>query len=244
MKMRRWPFCENVKTQSKFDSIGKMKPKILKLEPIPDSVLADTEIPMSKRPNPPEPPATRTNQLYKPHVTVGAKTSAAQGYGVRLARPDANTILLISEDAGLHQQLRGLANEQGRIVVRVTEAAGIAQVVQLLRPVAVVLDLDLSREAAWTLGTTLLLEQDCPPLVLLTARREPFDLRTAIRSGSVLEKSAGPWRLLDTLDQALAETLLAQMKRNAALRALLHWLRPRGWSRSMPVLHRFWGINE
>jgi CheY-like chemotaxis protein len=222
-----------------------MKPKIMKLVPIPDGVLANTEIPKSNQRNPPpEPPARRSNHLCKPHWTAGTKTLAERCHGVRLAGPHTNTILFITEDAGLHQQLRGLANEQGRMVVRVTGAVSTARMLQLLKPAAVVLDLDLSRETAWTVGATLLLEQDCPPLMLLTARREPFDLRTAIRSGSVLEKSGGPWRLLDTLDHALAENRLAQIKRNAALRALLHWLRPRGWSRSMPVAHRFWGINE
>src|SRR5262249_50811183 len=127
--------------------------------------------------------------------------------------PELTAIMLISEDGGLHQELRRSANEQRRIVVRVSGVAGMEHVLQLLRPTAVLLDLDLSRDCAWNMGETLLQEQDCPPVIFMTARTEPFELRMAISSGSVLDKSKGPAQLLEAVEQTLSQSRLAQGER-------------------------------
>jgi len=158
--------------------------------------------------------------------------------------PELRNLLLISEDPNFYQTLRSVANRQQQIVVRVGGAAFVDQVLQLLRPAAILLDLDLPRDASWRLADKLLLDQNYPPLFLLTARTERFDLRTAIRSGSVIHKVGDPLRLLQLISQASGLTRTALSQRNASQRALLRWLLPCNWAASIAPTHHFRGINE
>jgi CheY-like chemotaxis protein len=124
---------------------------------------------------------------------------------------------------------------------------GVADALQKMRagqPAAVLLDLDLPAQAAWEAADCLLQEESCPPIILLTARSDQFDLSTAIRAGSLVDKSAGSSRLLEVVDQTLAGPCSAQAERNAIQRVMIRWLRPCGWSAPVTPAHRFWGTNE
>jgi CheY-like chemotaxis protein len=157
--------------------------------------------------------------------------------------PDKKTILLISHDTRLHQDLRWVANTAGQIVVRVGPEADITQIMYVVRPAVVLLDLDLPAEAGWEKADALLQAQHCPPMILLTARSEQFDIRTAIQAGSLVEKS-DPRQLLDKVNQVLAEPQSCQVERNAIQRVVIGWLRPCSWCVSVTPAYRFWGINE
>jgi CheY-like chemotaxis protein len=154
------------------------------------------------------------------------------------------TILLISDDTRLHEELRSLANSTGTLVVRVDGRAGLVSILHVLRPVAVLLDLDLPGQAAWKAADSILGEPNCPPLLLLTARREQFDLEMAIRAGSLVDKTEGPSRLLELVNETLSLPPSSQAERNAIQRVLIQWLRPSDWSIPLTPAYRFWGINE
>lgn len=174
----------------------------------------------------------------------GPRRSVRGTSGVRSPDPGKRTILLISDDARLHQNLRCVANLVGRMVVRGDGMADALRIVYAVRPAAVLLDLDLPADAAWEKADALLQEQSCPPVILLTARSEQFDVRMAIRAGSLVDKSADPTRSLEVVDQTLAMPDSAQAKRNAIKRVVIQWLRPCGWSVPLTPAYRFWGINE
>jgi DNA-binding response OmpR family regulator len=160
--------------------------------------------------------------------------------------PNAGTsgILLISDDASLGENLRCAAARTGRAVVRVDEVTDALRKMRAGQPAAVLLDLDLPAQAAWDAADSLLQEETCPPLILLTARSDQFDLSTAIRAGSLVDKAAGPGRLLEAVDRTLAGPCSAQAERNAIQRVMIQWLKPCGWSVPVTPAHRFWGINE
>jgi DNA-binding response OmpR family regulator len=153
-------------------------------------------------------------------------------------------ILLISDDASLGESLRCAAARTGRTVVQVDTVADALQKMCAGQPSAVLLDLDLPSQGAWEVADCLLQEQSCPPLILLTARSDQFDVRTAIRAGSLVDKSADPCRLLEAVDQTLAGPCSAQAERNAIQRVMIRWLRPCSWSVPVMPAHRFWGLNE
>jgi CheY-like chemotaxis protein len=112
------------------------------------------------------------------------------------------------------------------------------------QPVVVLLDLDLPSQAAWEAADCLLQEESCPPLILLTARSDQFDMGTAIRAGSLVDKATAPSRLLEAVDRTLAEPCSAQAERNAIQRVMIRWLRPSSWSVPVTAAHRLWRINE
>ena len=154
------------------------------------------------------------------------------------------TILLISEDRELHENLRTLANTRGDLVVRAKGPIGSLAILQVVRPVVVLLDLDLPRQAAWETADALLQCNTCPPIILLTGRTEQFELETAIRAGSLVAKSEPPSALLELVEHRLETSKVNQVERNAIQRVLIRWLKPCDWLESAAPAHRFWGINE
>jgi DNA-binding response OmpR family regulator len=153
-------------------------------------------------------------------------------------------ILLVSSDTALGENLRRAAEQTGRSVVRADGLDETLRTAHMLQPVAVVLDLDLPSRGAWEIADRLLQEAGCPPLILLTGERDQFDVSTAIRAGSLVDKSAGLAKLLEVVDQALALPDSNQGERNAIQRIMIQWLRPCAWSAPVTPTHRFWGLNE
>jgi DNA-binding response OmpR family regulator len=170
----------------------------------------------------------------------GAPTGRTEAF--ESADLGGGTILLITEDKKLHEDLRTLGNASGRIVVRANGSAGTMAILQAIRPAAVVLDLDLPGDSAWKTAELVLDEANCPPLVLLTGRTSQFDMRTAIRAGLLLTKSEPPGRILETVQQSLGLPQVNQGERNAIQRVLIRWLRPS--ERGEASTSSFLGINE
>jgi CheY-like chemotaxis protein len=155
----------------------------------------------------------------------------------------ARTILLVSEDRQLHENLRSLANTLGHLVVMTKGPVGSVAILRAVRPEVVLLDLDLPRQAAWATADALLQCDDCPPLILLTGKTQQFDAETAIRAGSLVDKSEPPSRILAVVAETLKFSTVNQAERNAIQRVLIRWLKPFTWGQTDPA-HRFWGINE
>lgn len=153
------------------------------------------------------------------------------------------TILLISDERQLHENLRCLANTRGLLVVRATGPVGSLAILQVTRPAVVLLDLDLPRQAAWETADELLQCDSCPPLILLTGKTQQFDVETAIRAGSLVDKREPPSRILAVVAETLEFSTVNQAERNAIQRVLIRWLRPFTWGSTAPA-YRFWGINE
>ena len=153
-------------------------------------------------------------------------------------------ILLISDDAVVAENLRRAAEQTGRSVVRAAGLGETLQTAHMMQPVAVVLDLDLPSHGAWEIADSLLQEAGCPPLILLTGRREQFDVSTAIRAGSLVDKSADLARVLEVVDEALALPDANRGERNAIQRIMIQWLRPCAWSVPVTPAYRHWELNE
>jgi FixJ family two-component response regulator len=193
----------------------------------------------------------KPNLMTKQHVELEAPESTSDGKiwvrkgRARVAPPLSNrTILLISDDTLLDQNLRPLANARGRMVVRVNAPAGAVPSLLVVRPAIVLLDLDLPRQAGWEVADALLQERSCPPMLLLTARCEQFDAKTALRAGSLINKTEEPAHLLELVEETLAMPRETQAECNAIQRVLIRWLKPCGWPVPVTPSYRFWGINE
>ncbi len=157
--------------------------------------------------------------------------------------PGSRTILLISNDTGLHEHLRSPANEAGLMVVKVDRTEGIVQVLQAVRPSVVLLDLDSPDGTAWKSADILLNEPDCPAVILLSGRTGHLAMQSAILAGLLVNKVDSPDRLLKIIEEAFQMPGPNQAQRNALRRELIRWLRPPAWGDSTSA-YRFWGINE
>jgi DNA-binding response OmpR family regulator len=165
-------------------------------------------------------------------------------WGRQSPNVERRAILLVSDDASLGENLKCAAARTGRAVVQVDGTVDALRKVRAGQSAVVLLDLDLPSQAAWEAADSLLQEVSCPALLLLTARSEQFDLGTAMRAGSLVDKTASPSRLLELVDQTLAGPCSAQVERNAIQRVMIRWLRPCSWSVPVTPAYRFWRINE
>lgn len=171
----------------------------------------------------------------------------------RLRRPEragqppqatAPPILLVSDDAALGDNLGRAADQVGRAVAHAGRLDEALRAVRSAHIAAGLLDLDLPSQGAWEIADRLLQEARCPPLILLTGRRDQFDVSTAIRAGSLVDKSASLAELLAVVDQTLALPSSSLPERNAIQRVVIRWLKPCGWSVPLTPAYRFWGLNE
>ena len=127
------------------------------------------------------------------------------------------------------------------------QAGGLDEALRAVRSAhlaVVLLDLDLPSQGAWEIADGLLQEPACLPLILLTGRRDQFDVSTAIRAGSLVDKSASLAKLLEMVDQALALPDCNRGERNAIQRIMIQWLRPCAWAVPVTPAQLFWRINE
>lgn len=159
-------------------------------------------------------------------------------------QPKPWTILLISADQFLYRNLRLVANTQGHMVVKADKLQGLLAVFRAIKPAAVLLDLDFPEHNVWQAAELVLQQQTCPPVVLLTAQTGRFDLRTAIRAGSLVDKKKDPSQILQAVEESLALPGTNQAERNAIQRVLIRWLKPSSWTGDIAPAYRFWGINE
>jgi len=174
----------------------------------------------------------------------GAKGAARSCAGPRPPNAETRELLLVSDDASLGENLRRVAVQTGRAVVQVDRVTDALRRLRAGQLAAVLLDLDLPSQAAWEAADGLLQEKTCPPLILLTARSDQFDVSTAIRAGSLVDKTIDPRRLLEAVDATLAAPSSARAERNAIQRVMIRWLRPCSWTAPVTPAYRFWRINE
>ena len=176
----------------------------------------------------------------RPHAN---EFTAGGFHGLHSLHEERRTILLISNDSGLHEHLRSLANAAGLMVVKVDRGAGTVEVLRVVRPGAVLLDLDLPHGLAWKAADMLLNEPDCPAVILLTGRSGHLAMQSAMRAGLLVSKGDSPDRLLQIIKEALEMPGPDQARRNGIRRELIRWLRPPAWEAESGS-YRFWGINE
>jgi len=155
---------------------------------------------------------------------------------VRQVRP----LLLLSEDEVFCWKLLMAASQVGRRLVRGHPAADGPQMLRIVMPEVVLLDLDFHEEMAWVTADALLQDENCPPLVLLTSNGKQSDFDTAIQAGCLIEKTIEPMRLLAVVEQKLVSTRADQREQSGIQRLVIRWLKPMQVGR----LNRFWGINE
>jgi CheY-like chemotaxis protein len=150
----------------------------------------------------------------------------------------------LSDDETFWQSLLTTATNGGRKLVREHATVSPPRILRLVKPAAVLLDLDLPTAAAWDAADSLLQEATCPPLLLLTSRIDQFDFRTAIQVGSLIDKSERPARILELADVSLESSPSTRREQTAMQQILIRWLKPCNWSDQVIPLRRFWGINE
>jgi len=182
-------------------------------------------------------------------TSVAERETYKREFGIEQRSPQRiqtqrRVILLISADLSLYNDLRFLANSLGHIVVKADMIHGVLAVFQAVKPAVVLLDLDLPEQQAWRAAELLLQHQSCPPVILLTAQPGQFDLGTAIRADSIVNKNEGRSQILQAVEESLELPTANQAERNAIQLVLIRWLTPSDWTADIAPAYRFWGINE
>ena len=160
------------------------------------------------------------------------------------AGKDRGALLLMSDDAGLGVRLGHAMDFVGMAFTQVNDPAGAFRLADQDRPAGVLLDLDLPAMAGWDAAERFLEDENGPSLVFLTGRTDHFTLGAAIQAGGIMDKSASPARLLESVDRVLMEAGPERVDRRTRQRLLVRWLRPYEWTVPVAPDNRHWGINE
>lgn len=176
--------------------------------------------------------------------TEGLDWSNAHSLNSHHGAMQRGTLLLLSEDEVFCWKLLVAASQVGRRLVRGHSTADGPQMLRIVKPEVVLLDLDLHEELAWLAADALLQDENCPPLILLTSHGKQADFDTAIQAGCLIEKTIEPMRLLAVVEQKLMSTTADQREQNTLQRLVIRWLKPCSWSTQVTPQNRYWGINE
>jgi DNA-binding response OmpR family regulator len=178
------------------------------------------------------PPVSRKPALLPLHS--GSLPSAA--------RPPS--LLVFTDDEPFWEKLLHAANQAGRELIRKNAIVYTPLTLRLLKPAAVLVDLDLPSAAVWDEADSLLQKESSPPVLLLTSRGDQNNFDTAIEAGSLIDKCQNPARLLQLVELTLDPFRSDHRERRAMQRLVIRWLKPINWSPKVIPLRRFWGINE
>jgi CheY-like chemotaxis protein len=189
------------------------------------------------------PAPTNCTPKAAPDGVASCGPSADKSGGTETPRREC-TLLLVSHDLVFGQNLRSVAELNGRRIVRVEEAGETFRTLRATRPEAILVDLDLPADAGWSTAERLLEENNCPPVLLFTGRTTRFDLGIAIRAGSIIDKSTDPNRLLEMVERVVSAPRPAQAERSAIQRVVVLRLKPVNWPARETQSYRHWGINE
>jgi CheY-like chemotaxis protein len=154
--------------------------------------------------------STASSPLLSPPLQESEKRGSSTFQTLEYARSLSKTpdraiaqrqpLLLLSEDEVFCWKLLITTSQIGRRLVRGHPAADGPQMLRIVRPEVVLLDLDLAEEIAWITADALLQAENCPPLILLTSRGKQSDFDTAIQAGCLIEKTIEPMRLVAVVE--------------------------------------------
>ena len=178
----------------------------------------------------------KTNFSGAPIGPSAARALVPPRGGSRTSNNDS-VVLLASDDSAFGDEFEMAATVKKRPVARINRLSELSGTIQAIHPAVVLLDLDLPGEAVWQSLEESLFEQETCPLVILLTRQRLFTSTTAVRVGALAQKSAGPERLLETVDRAITERS-GQINRNAVPRALVRLVRPYLSQRPSPPVLR------
>ena len=178
-----------------------------------------------------------------PYAQRLPRLSLQVGVGrVQFAEPPC--LLLFSDDEVFSQDLGDAVCRTSRRLMRKRETVVTPETLRLLKPAAVLLDLDVQSAAAWDAADMLLQNATSPPLFLFTCRSDQADFKGAIEAGLLIDKCIPSDRLLELVDTILESPASAQRQRTAMQQLIIRWLKPCNLTTEAVALHRFWGINE
>jgi hypothetical protein len=153
-------------------------------------------------------------------------------------------LLVLSEDEQFWEDLSAAAPRVGQRLLRHQAGGYLPDLLRILSPAAVLLDLDGAAPQTWDAADIVLQETGGPLLFLVTTRSGSEDFKSAIEAGALISKHMQGKDLLLMIKDQLDSGELSRRHRNAAQKLIVRWLRPYDCSTNFPQPCRFWGINE
>ncbi len=150
----------------------------------------------------------------------------------------------MSDDLQFDSRIRSVVRAEGHLFKRVDSFTDALRTLLTGRPCVTLVDLDMADEVAWDAADWLLHNSKSPPVILMTNRQEPLDIRMAVHSGAIVQKSSSPERILFTVNQLLQAPRSVLEERSDIQRVVIRWLRPLRWPEPFVPATRYWGINE
>jgi len=136
-------------------------------------------------------------------------------------------ILLVDDDPAVRRMLRRVLEDEGYLVNSAGSGKEALQKAAGMDVDLVLLDLNLPEGDGWEVFERLTVEHPFLPVIIITARSNQLFPALASGAGALMEKPLDLGKLLQTIEDLLAEPVEARRARTAGRSAEFHYLPPR-----------------
>jgi CheY-like chemotaxis protein len=139
-------------------------------------------------------------------------------------KPAENRILVVDDDSAVREMLARVLIGEGYEVCAAADGTAALEIAAVTRIDLVLLDLNMPGKSGWDTFERLTAENPLLPVIIVTARAN--QLLTAIGAGvgALLEKPLHFPKLLQTIEQLLAEPAESRLARMAGIPADFHYV--------------------
>ena len=141
-----------------------------------------------------------------------------------IVNPAENRILVVDDDSSVREMLARVLVGEGYLVCAAADGTAALEIVAAKKIDLVLLDLNMPGKSGWDIFERLTAENPLLPVIIVTARAS--QLFTALGSGvgALLEKPLHFPKLLQTIQQLLAEPAESRLARMAGSPADFHYV--------------------
>jgi DNA-binding response OmpR family regulator len=157
----------------------------------------------------------------KESVGLPAPNEAGQSGSVS---PAENRILVVDDDASVREMLARVLAGEGYLVSAAADGASALEIAAATKIDLVLLDLNMPGKSGWDTFERLSAENPLLPVIIVTARSNQLFTAMGAGVGALLEKPLHFPKLLQTVQQLLAEPAESRLARMAGSPANFHYV--------------------
>jgi CheY-like chemotaxis protein len=139
-------------------------------------------------------------------------------------KPAESRILVVDDDLSVREMLARVLSGEGYLVSAAADGASALEIATATKVDLVLLDLNMPGKSGWDTFERLTAENPLLPVIIVTARANQLFTAMGAGVGALLEKPLHFPKLLQTIQQLLAEPAESRLARMAGIPADFHYV--------------------
>jgi CheY-like chemotaxis protein len=160
----------------------------------------------------------------KHHNTSLSSTAHDETDANEIVKPTENRILVVDDDSSVREMLVRVLAGEGYLVSAAADGTSALEIVAAAKVDLVLLDLNMPGKSGWDTFERLTAENPLLPVIIVTARANQLFTAMGAGVGALLEKPLHFPKLLQAIQQLLAEPAESRLARVAGGPVGLHYV--------------------